>query len=145
MNRTAREAPVRAARRAAMIGLRACILMVAIVTLAIGLAALVGSGLGKPQDPDPGIAVWSWIFGASGCARVLALAAEGRWTGMSLMRLACGVVGLMSWSQLTWLLVESLATSAAVAAGGLGLFAIVALSELHSIYRAAHDARFDDP
>lgn len=112
-------------------------------TLAVGFAVLQASPFGEPRGE--GFAFWSWLFGVSGCAQLLALAAESRWTGVPVFRVAFAIVGLVSWGQLAWLLLESVAATALQAAGGIGVCVVVALTELHSIYQAASDARVDHP
>ena len=85
---------------------------------------------------------WAWMFGGSGFARTAALYINGRWPKTPIIRMVCAGFGFLSWSQLSWLFLEGTALATGTPTPGIGVYAVLALAELYSIYRAAHDARY---
>ncbi len=88
---------------------------------------------------------WAWMFGSAGFARIAALYINGRWPKTPIIRMVCAGLGFVSWSQLSWLFLEGTMMTAGVPTPGIGVYPMLALAELYSIYRAAHDARYYHP
>ncbi len=87
-------------------------------------------------------AFWAWVFGGCGFARTAALYINGRWPKTPVIRMVCAGLGFVSWSQLSWLFFEGTYLASGIPTTGIGVYAVLALAELFSIYRAAHDARY---
>lgn len=85
---------------------------------------------------------WVLLFSLSGGARVVALAVNGRWPRTPLIRMACAGFGCFIFSQLAWLFYEGALIVHGPFQTGVGVYALLAVGDLLSIYRAAHDARY---
>ncbi len=94
-------------------------------------------GFGAAQE------LWAWMFGGVGLIRLAALYINGRWPRTPMIRMACAGLGFVSWCQLVWLFAQGGTPAQGVPATGAGIYAVLALAELHAIYAAAHDARYD--
>lgn len=112
------------------------------VTLAINGDTLNQPGFAAFHRFGATQSFWAWMFGGSGFARTAALYINGRWPKTPIIRMVCAGFGFVSWSQLSWLFLEGTALSTGVPTPGIGVYAVLALAELYSIYRAAHDARY---
>lgn len=105
--------------------------------------ALDGDAMVRPPPclggrPGMTAALWASILCGSGLVRVAALYINGRWPKTPVIRTVCASLGLLAWSHLSWAFAEAAARPAA----GIGVYGMLALAELFSIYRAAHDARY---
>lgn len=85
---------------------------------------------------------WALAFGAIGAARFAALFINGRWPRTPYVRMAGSLFGAVSWAQVAWLLMEGTYLRNGVLNTGTGMYALLALAELVSIFRAAFDARY---
>ena len=85
---------------------------------------------------------WAWAFGVAGSARVAALYINGRWPTTPLIRMAGALFGALSWAQIAWLIAAGALIKAGAASTGIGVYALLALADLFSIFRAAYDARY---
>ena len=52
--------------------------------------------------------------------------------------------GALSWGQVSWLVTEGTYGLTGIASTGTGIYLLLALADLFSIFRAAHDARYHD-
>ena len=118
--------------------------------LCAGFMVTWGLALARSSDamvwPPPGFGnwpgmtatLWASILCGSGLVRIAALYINGRWPRTPVIRTVCASFGLLAWSHLSWVFAETAGRPAA----GIGVYGILALAELYSIYRAAHDARY---
>lgn len=86
--------------------------------------------------------LWACIFGAIGGARLVALYINGKWPRTPAIRIIGSAFGLISWAQVAWLITEGTAVKTGVLSTGTGMYALLALADLVSIFRAAFDARY---
>ena len=113
------------------------------VALALVDDAMTRPPLGLFERHGESEAFWASLFGAAGLARVAALYVNGRWPRTPLIRTVCAGLGFVVWSQLSWLFALGFWVSNTQSATGAGVYGMLALAELYSIYRAAHDVRYD--
>jgi hypothetical protein len=85
---------------------------------------------------------WACMFGVIGGARLVALYINGRWPKTPRIRKIGAFFGLVSWAQVAWLITEGTAVKTGVLSTGTGMYALLALADLVSIFRAAFDARY---
>ena len=112
------------------------------ITLAVSGGILDQPGFSAFHRFGASESFWAWMFGGSGFARTAALYINGRWPKTPVIRMVCAGFGFVSWSQLAWLFFEGTYLITGVPGTGIGVYAMLALAELFSIYRAAHDARY---
>lgn len=85
---------------------------------------------------------WATAFGLVGGGRFVALYINGRSPRTPHARIVGAVFGVLSWSQVSLLITEGTYHSTGVASTGTGVYALLALADLFSVFRAAHDARY---
>jgi hypothetical protein len=89
--------------------------------------------------------MWAAAFCTAGGARIIALYINGRWPRTPYVRIACSLFASVSWAQIGWLLFEgSYLTTGTFTTGPL-TYALLALFDIISVYRAAFDARYNRP
>lgn len=86
--------------------------------------------------------VWAAAFGLVGGGRLAALYVNGRNPRTPHARMAGALFGALSWGQVAWLLTAGTWGVTGIAHTGTGLYGLLALADLFSIFRAAHDARY---
>jgi hypothetical protein len=85
---------------------------------------------------------WAGTFGAIGAARLVALYINGRWPKTPIIRIVGAGFGALSWAQVAWLITEGTFNKNGVLSTGTGMYSILALADLLSIFRASFDARY---
>jgi hypothetical protein len=90
-------------------------------------------------------ALWAWVFGVVGAARIVALYINGRWPKTPHIRMAGSLFGALSWAQVAWLITEGTYNATGVASTGTAVYTLLALADIFSIYRARFDARYYRP
>ncbi len=85
---------------------------------------------------------WAATFGIVGGARLAALYINGRSPRTPHFRMAGSLFGALSWAQVAVLVTEGTYSVTGVASTGTGIYALLAVADLVSIFRAAHDARY---
>ncbi len=129
---------------------RGLIGVVRCATLCLGCVILDAPSSGGSSLSTTGISFWACIFGTSAGVRVLAQASFDSGARLAVPRMVCATYGLMAWSQLSWTMLQpalarlDASTWGAVVGCGAA-YAAVALIQLRAIYKAAQDARSDDP
>jgi hypothetical protein len=123
----------------------------AAVMVAWGLTlALPGDTLDDPafaafRTAWTGEVFWAAAFGLAGGARLAALYVNGRSPRTPFARMAGALFGALSWGQVAWLVTAATWGATGIAQTGTGLYGLLALADLFSIFRAAHDARYQHP
>jgi hypothetical protein len=84
---------------------------------------------------------WGVAFGMIGGIRITALVINGRWPTGPWFRVMGAVFGVITWSQVSYMLYLTSVT-AGVAATGVGTYGVLALADLWSVRRAMVDARY---
>ena len=87
-------------------------------------------------------AFWAAAFGLVGGARIAALYINGRNPRTPYARMSGSLFGALSWGQVSWLFTQGTFGVTGVPSTGTGVYALLALADLVSIFRAAHDARY---
>jgi hypothetical protein len=85
---------------------------------------------------------WAVMFGVIGGARLLALYINGHSPRSPYARMIGSLFGALSWGQVSLLITEGTYGTTGVASTGTGVYALLAVADLISVYRAAHDARY---
>jgi hypothetical protein len=90
-------------------------------------------------------AFWAGAFGLIGGARLTALWINGHQiTRTPYLRMAGALFGAVSWAQIAFLLLDGSMHTTGTPGTGVGAYGLLALADLFSIFRAAHDARYHD-
>lgn len=85
---------------------------------------------------------WAAALGLAGGARIAALYVNGRNPRTPYARMAGALFGALSWGQVCWLLTQGTYGQTGIASTGTGVYGLLAVADLFSIFRAAHDARY---
>jgi hypothetical protein len=88
-------------------------------------------------------AFWAGAFGIIGGARLTALWINGHQiTRTPYLRMIGALFGAVSWAQIAFLLMDGSMHTTGTPGTGVGTYGLLALADLFSIFRAAHDARY---
>lgn len=113
------------------------------LTLAMPGNTLAGSNFQAFQRyPFMTETFWATIFGIVGGMRLVALYINGRNPRTPYARMGGALFGTISWGQVSLLITEGTYGATGIASTGTGVYALLALADLVSIYRAAHDVRY---
>lgn len=82
------------------------------------------------------------IFGSVGAARVIALFINGAWPKSPIVRIIGAAAGVVLWTDVAYLLNKSAWETTHVYSTGPAFYALLAVFEVGSVYRAAFDARY---
>lgn len=85
---------------------------------------------------------WAITFGVVGGARYIALYINGRYPKTPIVRMVGSLFGAVSWAQISWLFTEATYLHDGIMSTGTGIYALLAVAEIISIFRAAFDARY---
>ncbi|MET3352394.1 UNVERIFIED_ORG: hypothetical protein ABID33_000277 [Xanthobacter viscosus] len=83
------------------------------------------------------------VLALVGAVRIVVLWINGRWPRGPLLRIGGCVVGAMIWGQIAWLMALGTIVDRGIVATGTGVYAMLAVAEILSIYKAAFDARYE--
>lgn len=85
---------------------------------------------------------WVWAFACCGAGRMVALAINGAMQPTTpIIRMIGAMVGAWSWAQVSMLITEGTFLQTGTPSTGSGVYALLALAEAISVYRAAVDVR----
>ncbi|MDF2118181.1 hypothetical protein PY365_21635 [Roseiarcaceae bacterium H3SJ34-1] len=73
---------------------------------------------------------------------MMALYVSGKWPRTPIIRMVGTLFGAVSWAQVAWLITEGTVLKSGVASTGMPVYALLAVANLFSIFRAAFDARY---
>ena len=114
------------------------------ITLALPGNTLDGSNFTAfHRYPWMSEAFWAAAFGMVGGGRLVALYINGRKPQTPYARMAGSLFGALSWGQVALLITEGTYGLTGVASTGTGIYTLLAIADLFSIFRAAHDARYN--
>lgn len=85
---------------------------------------------------------WAAAFGMAGSARIAALYINGRRPKTPYIRIACALLGALSWSQIAWLFYRASIANGLPLGTGPAVYLLLAFAEIYSMFEAAHDARY---
>lgn len=87
---------------------------------------------------------WAAAFLGVGLARMVVLYVNGKWPKGPYIRMAGSLFGAVSWAQVAVLFLLATYMVNGVMPTGPGIYALLAASDLLSIFRAAFDVRYRD-
>lgn len=87
---------------------------------------------------------WAAVFLVIGVARMITLFLNGRWPTGPYVRMAGSLFGALSWAQVSLLLFLGTYLPTGIMQTGPLIYALLAGSDLLSIFRASFDARYSD-
>ena len=90
-------------------------------------------------------AAWAIVFGVVCIARLVALYINGRWPRSPKIRIIGASFGALSWGQVSALLYQASAANGTPLSTGCLVYALLAVFEVYSAYRAAFDVRYHQP
>ena len=82
-------------------------------------------------------------LGIVGAVRVVALWINGRWPRGPMLRIGGSVIGAMIWGQIAWLITLGALLNNGTISTDTGIYTLLAIGEILSIYKAAFDARYE--
>lgn len=85
---------------------------------------------------------WAGVFLGAGVLRLVMLFINGRWPKTPLFRMVLSAFGATSWLHVSFLLYQSHVQAAGPMGTGPGVYAILALFDLISVFRASVDVRY---
>jgi hypothetical protein len=85
---------------------------------------------------------WACVFGSVGCVRIAALYINGRNPRTPYARMLSAAFGFVAWGYVGTLVYLGTMDQLGVISPGCGVYGVLALAEIRSIYRAGYDARY---